>query len=91
VGVFSSGWFNPADRQWWYDHKAADVVPRLNKELKVFWWGWGATDFAKPGAVELVDYFKSKGVKIITRESAGGHDWRNWRLYFYEFAPLLFK
>ena len=53
--------------------------------------GRALRDFARGGAVELTDYFKSKGVKIVTRESPGGHDWRNWRLYFYEFAPLLFK
>jgi len=90
VGVFSSGWFRQEDRQFFYDHNQ-DKIARMNQELKLFWWGWGHTDFAAPGAIELTDYFKSKGVKLTTTESSGGHDWRNWRLYLNEFAPLLFR
>lgn len=90
VGIFSSGWFRQDDRQWFYDHKQ-DTIARLNKELKLFWWGWGYTDFARPGAMEITDYFKTKGVKLTTVESAGGHDWRNWREYLNAFAPLLFR
>lgn len=32
-----------------------------------------------------------KGVNLITRETPGGHDWRNWRDNLHEFAPLLFR
>jgi enterochelin esterase family protein len=90
VGVFGSGWFRQEDRQWFYDNKQ-DVVARLNRELKLFWWGWGYTDFARPGAMEITDHLKSKGVKLFTRETPGGHDWRNWRDNLHEFAPLLFR
>lgn len=90
VGVFSSGWFLDNDRQWFYDNRQ-DTVARLNRELKLFWWGWGHTDFARPPAVEITNYLKGKGVKLTTTESAGGHDWRNWRLYLHQFAPLLFR
>jgi len=90
VGIFSSGWFLQEDRQFFYDHNQ-DTIARMNKELKLFWWGWGHTDFAAPGAIELTSYFKSKGVKLTATESPGGHDWRNWRLYLSEFAPLLFR
>ncbi len=90
VGIFGSGWFLQPDRQWFYDHKQ-DVIARLNAELKLFWWGWGHTDFARPGALEITDYFKSKGVRLTTRETPGGYDWRNWRDNLHEFAPLLFR
>lgn len=90
VGVFGSGWFQQADRQWFYDNRQ-DVIARLNKELKAFWWGWGYTDFARPGATEITNYLKSKGVRLTTRETPGGHDWRNWRDNLHEFAPLLFR
>ncbi|MEG3151069.1 alpha/beta hydrolase-fold protein [Sphingomonas sp. ZT3P38] len=90
VGIFGSGWFLQPDRQWFYDHKQ-DVIGRLNSELKLFWWGWGYTDFARPGALEITDYFRSKGVRLTTRETPGGHDWRNWRDNLHEFAPLLFR
>lgn len=90
VGIFGSGWFNQADRQWFYDNRQ-DVIGRLNRELKVFWWGWGYTDFARPGAEEITDYFKSRGVRLSTRVTPGGHVWRNWRDNLHEFAPLLFR
>jgi len=90
VGVFGSGWFNQADRQWFYDNKK-DVIGSLNKQLKVFDWGWGAVDFAKPGAVEITEYLKSQGVKLTTTEHQGGHDWRTWREDLHRFAQLLFK
>ena len=57
----------------------------------MFWWGWGAVDFLQPSAVETVAYLKSKGVKLTEVQTPGGHDWRNWRLYLNDFAPLLFK
>lgn len=90
VGIFGSGWFPQEDRQWFYDNKQ-DVVARLNDRLDHFYWGWGHTDFARPGSIEITGYLKSRGVKLITHETPGGHDWRNWRINLYEFAPLLFK
>ena len=90
VGVFGSGWFQQQDRQWFYDHKQ-DVIARLNHELKLFWWGWGATDFARPGAIEITDYLKGKGVSLQTRETPGGHDWRNWRDNLHISASMLFQ
>ena len=90
VGVFGSGWFTQADRQWFYDNKK-DVIAKLNRELTVFDWSWGAVDFAKPGAVEITDYLKSQGVKLTTTENQGGHDWRTWRNDLHRFAQLIFR
>jgi len=67
------------------------TLATLNQRWKVFWWGWGAVDFLQPSAVETVAYLKSKGVKLTEVQTPGGHDWRNWRLYLNDFAPLLFK
>lgn len=90
VGIFGSGWFRQEDRQWFYDNRK-DEIARLNDELDVFWWGWGYTDFARPGAMEITDYLRSQGVELTTSETPGGHDWRNWRDNLHEFAPLLFN
>jgi enterochelin esterase-like enzyme len=90
LGVFGSGWFNQADRQWFYDNKK-DLIANMNKQLKVFDWGWGGADFSKPGATELTSYLRSQGVKLTTTENQGGHDWRTWREDLHRFAQLLFK
>jgi enterochelin esterase family protein len=90
LGVFGSGWFSQADRQWFYDNKK-DVIARLNDRLTVFDWSWGAADFAKPGAVEITDYLKSQGVRLTTTENQGGHDWRTWREDLHRFAQMIFR
>lgn len=90
VGIFGSGYFTQADRQWFYDNRK-DAIARLNAELKVFDWGWGAVDFARPGAVEITDYLKSQGVRLTTTENQGGHDWRTWREDLHRFAQKLFR
>jgi enterochelin esterase family protein len=89
VGVFSIGQAD-ANREASYADKLQNLS-RING-WKVHWWGWGKVDFLEPNAVKTVDYLKSKGVRFTaTKESAGGHDWRNWRDYLNEFGPLLFK
>jgi hypothetical protein len=35
-------------------------------------------------------YLKRHQFAVVSRKSAGGHTWINWRNYLPEFAPLLF-
>jgi enterochelin esterase family protein len=90
VVVMSSGWISEDDRQFFYRAEAARI-PKYNAALKLFWWGWGETDIAKANGLAVIETFRSMGVKIETRESPGGHEWANWRLYLYEVAPKLFR
>jgi enterochelin esterase family protein len=86
VGVFSS-----ANRADFFDDKQATLAT-LNRQWKVFWWGWGAVDFLVPSIEASVAKLKASGVKLTAEEvTPGGHDWRNWRLYLNDFAPLLFR
>jgi enterochelin esterase-like enzyme len=90
VAVMSSGWISEADRDFFYKTEAAKI-PTYNRELKLFWWGWGETDIARANGLAVIDAFKAKGVKIETLETPGGHEWSNWRLYLHEIAPKLFR
>jgi enterochelin esterase-like enzyme len=90
VAVMSSGWISEADRDAFYKAEAAQI-PKYNSQLKLFWWGWGATDIARANGLAVIDKFKSAGVKIETMETPGGHEWANWRLYLHEIAPKLFR
>ena len=90
VAVMSSGWISEADRDFFYKTEAARI-PTYNKELRLFWWGWGETDIARANGLAVIDAFKAKGVKIETLETPGGHEWSNWRLYLHEIAPKLFR
>src|SRR4051794_30016454 len=90
VAVMSSGWISQDDRDFFYKSEAAKI-PTYNKELRLFWWGWGETDIARANGLAVIDAFKSKGVKIETLETPGGHEWSNWRFYLHEIAPKLFR
>jgi enterochelin esterase-like enzyme len=90
LAVMSSGWTTEQDREFFYKSEAAKI-PTYNKALKLFWWGWGETDMARENGLLVIDKFKSQGVRIETRETPGGHEWSNWRLYLYEVAPKLFR
>jgi enterochelin esterase family protein len=86
----SSGWF-PADRDAFFSGPEAARIPQYNAHLKLFWWGWGQTDIARENAVACIARFKQAGVHLETEETTDGHEWKNWRLYLSEVAPLLFR
>jgi len=90
LAVMSSGWTTDQDRQDFYTREAARI-PMYNSQLKLFWWGWGATDIARANSLLVTDKFKSMGVRMETMETPDGHEWKNWRLYLHEVAPKLFR
>ena len=90
LAVMSSGWISQQDRDFFFTSEAAKI-PTYNSQLKLFWWGWGATDIARPNAILVTDRMKSLGVHMETEETPGGHEWMNWRLYLYQVSPKLFR
>jgi enterochelin esterase-like enzyme len=90
LAVMSSGWPSEPDREFFYKTEGAKFAT-YNKELKLFWWGWGETDIARANGLAIIDTLKARGVKIETLETPGGHEWANWRLYLHEIAPKLFR
>jgi enterochelin esterase family protein len=99
VGVFSSGIFGIAggfrgegpNTQWEDSHKAVLDNPDLKKGLHLVWFGCGKDDFLVKTSEASVAMLKKHGFDVMSRESAGGHTWLNWRDYLSEFAPLLFS
>ena len=90
LAVMSSGWTTNEDRQAFFTAEAARI-PTYNSQLKLFWWGWGATDIARPNSLLVTERLKSQGVHMETMETADGHEWKNWRIYLHEVAPKLFQ
>jgi enterochelin esterase-like enzyme len=91
LAVMSSGWTSEADREAFYTREAARI-PTYDRQLKMFWWGWGETDIARANGLMVIEKFRSMGVKNMeTMETPGGHEWHNWRLYLNEVAPKLFR
>ena len=57
----------------------------------LLWVGCGKTDFLYNANIDFLKKLDAKGFKYTFMETEGGHVWRNWRIYFSEFIPLIFK
>jgi enterochelin esterase family protein len=98
IGVFSSGVFGivggrggqPPSTQWEDSHRAALDDPGLKKGLQLIWFGCGKDDFLVKTSDATVAMLKKHQFDVVSKESAGGHTWMNWRDYLSEFAPMLF-
>ncbi|MFC1489742.1 esterase [Candidatus Latescibacterota bacterium] len=85
IGVFSAG-INPS-----YKDTHGKYLGAMNEKLDLFWVGIGKTDFLWERNENLLALMRENDVKLISRTSEGGHTWKNWRLYLFEFSQLLFK
>jgi enterochelin esterase-like enzyme len=98
VGVFSSGIFGIAggfggqatNTQWEDGHKATLDNAELKKGLRLVWFGCGKDDFLLNTNNDTVKMLKGHQIEVVSKESAGGNTWLNWRDYLAEFAPQLF-
>jgi enterochelin esterase-like enzyme len=99
IGVFSSGVFGiaggfgaAAPGAGWEDrHKSTLDQADLKPGTRLIWFGCGTEDFLLKTSETTVTMLKSHSFDVISKQSAGGHTWLNWRDYLQEFTPLLFK
>ena len=63
----------------------------FSKKPALLWIGCGSTDFLIQANRDFMKKLDEKGYPYTWMETDGGHIWRNWRIYFTEFVPLLFK
>jgi enterochelin esterase-like enzyme len=85
IGVFSGGIREG------YEKTHGTFLDSANDHLRLFWIGIGKTDFLRERNENLLNLLRQKKVEHTFRLSEGGHTWKNWRAYLYEFAQLLFK
>jgi enterochelin esterase-like enzyme len=76
--------------EWETAHQADLNNAQLKKGLKLLWVSTGADDRLMPTTRETVEMLKKHGFNVAFTESAGAHDWFNWRNYLIEFSPQLF-
>ena len=99
VGVFSSGIFGitggpgggAPSTKWEDQHKETLDNADLKKELRLVWFGIGKDDFLIRTSNATVEMLKKHKIDVVSKETAGGHTWINWRDYLHEFAPMLFS
>jgi enterochelin esterase family protein len=86
IGAFSSGGL-PTGFEKAYPH----VSESLNAPLRLLWIACGQQDGLIGVNRKLVEWLKSKGVKLTWAETPGGHSFLLWRRYLADLAPLLFQ
>jgi enterochelin esterase family protein len=90
VGIFSMGLMN-AQQVGDYETKNAAALDRAGKSMKLVYYAVGKADFLFQSVAPTRALFAKHGIKDIYNESEGGHTWINWRRYFNDFAPRLFR
>ena len=77
------------------DYIYADLDKKLAKQFAakpaLYYIAIGTQDFLYKDNVDFRKKLDAMGVSYIYRETDGGHEWRNWRIYLNEFLPMLFK
>jgi enterochelin esterase-like enzyme len=101
LGVFSSGVFGitekgpsarPGEPPWEEQHAAALDDAAAREGLRLVWFATGRDDFViRETPRATVDMLRKHGFEVEYKETDGGHTWKNWREYLYEFAPRLFR
>ena len=74
-----------------YQDMDAKIATYFSKKPALLWIGCGNSDFLIQANREFVKKLQDGGYAHTYYENDGGHIWRNWRIYFTEFVPLLFK
>lgn len=63
----------------------------FSRKPALLWIGCGNADFLIQSNKDFVAKLDAAGYPHEYYENGGGHIWRNWRIYFTEFVPKLFK
>lgn len=94
LGVFSSGWIQPAQKdlatsQYEFMKNNTD---KINNNLIQLWISQGGKeDIAWNNCQSMLSRFDELKIKYKYSEYPGGHTWPVWRNNLYNFAQLLFK
>ncbi len=87
VGAFSAGGFPAQDPM--------EVLPGFDvakaNQLRPLWMACGTDDGLIGFQRGFSEWLKGKGVKVVTKETSGGHVWQLWREYLAEFAGMIFR
>lgn len=91
VGLFSAAIFRGDSGVAMYEDLEHSLLRQFEHEPKLYWIAIGSDDFLYDENVEYRALLDKLGCNYTYRESVGGHEWRNWRIYLCEFAQMLFK
>lgn len=91
VGLFSAAIFRGREGVEIYENFEERLERQFAAEPRLYWIAIGEDDFLYDENVRYRSLLDAKGYPYTYVESAGGHVWRNWRVYLSQFTPLLFR
>jgi enterochelin esterase family protein len=86
IGAFSSGGLDED-----FERAYPGVSEAINSQLRLLWIACGQQDGLIGTNKKLVEWLKSKGIKLTWVETPGGHSFLVWRRNLADFAHLLFR
>lgn len=92
VGIFSMGLGvrDPAEVTA-YEAANEAALKRSAKEMRLVYYAIGKDDFLYASVAPTRGMMDRYGIRYRYHESDGGHSWINWRRYWLDLAPLLFR
>lgn len=92
IGIFSMGLGvrDPADLVAYKEANDA-ALRRAAKDMRLVYYAMGKSDFLFASAAPTRSMMDKYGIRYVYNESEGGHSWDNWRRYWYDLAPRLFR
>ena len=90
IGLFSAAIF-PEKESPVYEDFDGKLAKLFATKPALFWIGIGKDDFLYKANTDFRWKLDAAGYEYTYVESAGGHIWRNWRVYLSQYAQLLFK
>jgi enterochelin esterase family protein len=90
TGIFSMGLMDTTQLAR-YEKANAPALARGAKQFKLVYYAVGKEDFLYRSIAPTRALLAKYGIKDVYNESEGGHTWINWRRYFDDFAPRLFR
>lgn len=92
VGIFSMGLGVRDPREVAAYETANDgALKQAAKEMRLVYYAIGKDDFLYASVAPTRGMMDKYGISYRYRESDGGHSWINWRRYWLDFAPMLFR
>ena len=85
LGVFSNGVSDT------YAAKHDAGLKAANEKLALLWIAIGEKDFLVERYKKMDALLEERGIKRVSKITAGNHSWPVWRHYLSEFMPLLFR
>lgn len=91
IGIFSMGLGLQGNDVSAYEQAHDAALKKAARDLDLVYYAMGKDDFLYDTVAPTRAMLGKYGIDHVYNETGGGHTWINWRRYFADFAPRLFR